>query len=257
MNRSAWAWGNTVALAVVITVNALANMLPFNDRTTGEISDLYPNLFTPAGITFSIWSVIYLLLICFVIYQWKVFVKRHTYTLRQYAELSMWFILSCFLNVSWLFAWHYLLTGLSVTIMIALLFTLARMFLFLDKLERNNLPEKALIHLPFTIYFAWICVATVANITAFLISVKWNGGIIHPEVWTIIMMVATTILGAVITLKYHVAGFAAVVFWALLGIFIRGEDQYNFIPYTAVSLMVVLAMLMFYMIITKKEKLFL
>lgn len=256
MNRQGWAWCNIVALAVVILVNTLANVLPFNDLDTGEISDLYPNMFTPAGITFSIWSVIYFLLVCFVIYQWKVFVRKDTYTPRQFAELSMWFLLSCFLNISWLLAWHYLFTGLSVVIMIALLFTLARIFLFLDKLERNNLPEKAFIHLPFTIYFAWICVATVANITAFLVSLQWDGGAIHPEIWTIIMMVATTILGALITLKYHVAGFAAVIFWALLGIFMRGEDQYHYISYTAVSLMVVLALLMFYMIFTKKEKLF-
>jgi len=30
--------------------------------STGDLSDLYPNLFTPAGLTFSIWGLIYLAL---------------------------------------------------------------------------------------------------------------------------------------------------------------------------------------------------
>src|SRR5688572_14672957 len=131
MRRSTWAWLNIIALFTTLLVNFLANLLPFNGLTTGEVSDLYPNLFTPEGVTFSIWSVIYLLLTGFVIYQWKVFVKNDTYTIRQYAQLSLWFIFTCVLNAAWLITWHYLFTGLSVIIMILLLFSLARIFLFL------------------------------------------------------------------------------------------------------------------------------
>lgn len=257
MKRSTWAWLNISALLITIVVNVLANLLPFNGLTTAEVSDLYPNLFTPAGVTFSIWSVIYLLLGGFVIYQWKVFVRNETYTAAQFTELSLWFMLSCFLNASWLFAWHYLFTGLSVFIMMLLLFSLIRIFLFLDKIERNYLLEKTFIHLPFTFYLAWICVATIANITAFFVSLPGNDEIISSEVWTVAMMVLTTVLATVITLKYNVAGFAAVIFWALLGIFIRWSGQYHFISYTAAGLMVVLASLMLYMLITKREKLFL
>ena len=60
---------NLVGYLRTIVVNGLANALPMNNRTTGELSDMYPNLFVPAGLTFSIWGLIYLLLAIFVIYQ--------------------------------------------------------------------------------------------------------------------------------------------------------------------------------------------
>ena len=64
MQRQATDWaGNIVALVIVITVNALANILPIAGKTTGEISGKYASLFTPAGFTFGIWSLIYAALI--------------------------------------------------------------------------------------------------------------------------------------------------------------------------------------------------
>ena len=57
------------AYLAMVAVNFLANSLPINNRSTGEISDAYPNLFAPAGLAFSIWGLIYLLLGVFVLYQ--------------------------------------------------------------------------------------------------------------------------------------------------------------------------------------------
>ncbi len=56
---------NLIALLVVIGVNVMANTATLNGLTTGDISNRYPNLFTPANVTFSIWSVIYLGLLGF------------------------------------------------------------------------------------------------------------------------------------------------------------------------------------------------
>ena len=44
--------GNIIGFISVLLVNILANTLPINDITTGELSDLYPNLFVPAGYVF-------------------------------------------------------------------------------------------------------------------------------------------------------------------------------------------------------------
>jgi translocator protein len=57
------------AFAIMIFMNYLANALPLGGRTTGELSTQYPNLFVPAGITFSIWGLIYLLLLGFCVLQ--------------------------------------------------------------------------------------------------------------------------------------------------------------------------------------------
>ncbi len=59
---------NLIGYLVMVAANGLANALPINDITTGKVSALYPNLFVPAGITFAIWGLIYLLLGGMVIY---------------------------------------------------------------------------------------------------------------------------------------------------------------------------------------------
>ena len=60
---------NLTGFVLVLVMNYLANALPLAGRSTGAISDLYPNLFAPAGFTFAIWGIIYLLLLLFIIYQ--------------------------------------------------------------------------------------------------------------------------------------------------------------------------------------------
>jgi hypothetical protein len=69
---------NLLGFLGTIIVNGLANALPINNRTTGELSDQYPNLFVPAGLTFSIWGLIYILLAIFVVYQLIIVIKKDT-----------------------------------------------------------------------------------------------------------------------------------------------------------------------------------
>jgi hypothetical protein len=61
---------------VMVAVNAMATLLPINGVTPGQVSDSYPNLFAPTGLTFSIWGLIYLGLACFILYQWGIFGKK-------------------------------------------------------------------------------------------------------------------------------------------------------------------------------------
>ena len=89
-----------VSLIVVLIVNFLANFLPIGGRTTGEISDAYPTLFTPAGFTFSIWGVIYFFLIMYVIYQ----ASSKSTDPRLFARINRHFVVNCIANVLWIFA---------------------------------------------------------------------------------------------------------------------------------------------------------
>jgi hypothetical protein len=211
---------NIAGLVVVLTVNALANIIPINGMNTGEVSSLYPSLFTPAGITFSIWSLIYLLLIGFVIIQWRVIHQPY------FIEISLWFILSCAANASWIIAWHYLYTAASVFIMVILLIALLNIFLLLHPLKFDMLGN-IFIRLPFTIYFSWIGVATIANISALLVSLKWNGEPLNETIWTITMMVIAAGLSAYISLKYNSPAYMLVTIWALTGIFLRWRGTEN------------------------------
>jgi len=232
-----WKAAATILFLGMITINALANILPLNGLTTGEISDLYPSLFTPAGYTFSIWSVIYLALFLFLVFSW--IPNRLPYS----EKIFVLFSISSFLNIAWVFVWHHLMAGLSVLIMIALLVTLALLFLHI----RGNIPRSGaslwLIHIPFSIYFAWICVAIIANVSAYLVGIQWNGFGVSAEVWTIIMILVAGGLGVYFCLRFGSYEHALVVSWALIGILMRwlNTDQRNVI-YTcsiAVALLII------------------
>lgn len=227
---------STLAFIMMLTVNALANILPINGLNTGEVSALYPSLFTPAGITFSIWSIIYLLLLGFIFLQWR---NSDAYI---FANVSKLFWLSCLLNAGWILSWHYLQVSMSVTIMLLLLLTLTQLFLRVRRISMTKPEEKIFIRLPFTIYFAWICVATIANISALFVSFQWEGAILSPTAWTVVMMVIASLLALFIVYKYRAPVFALVISWALFGIFMRWNNTENIpIAYTAMSLLLIVS----------------
>lgn len=219
----------------MLIVNTLANVLPINGLDTGEVSALYPSLFTPAGLTFSIWTVIYALLACFLVMAWR---HRHHALM---AAIMPWFIASCAINMAWIYVWHHLLVGLSVALMLLLLGVLTRIFFLLRAAAPSGKADRFFVHVPFIIYLAWICVATIANISAWLVAQQWNGGGLSPEVWTIVMMVVAAGLAFYIGMRYQAAVFELVVMWALLGIYLRWRtSDYQMLAYGSALLVLLL-----------------
>jgi benzodiazapine receptor len=233
---------NTVAFIITIATNAIANILPLNGLNTGEVSDHYPSLFTPASITFSIWSIIYLLLAGFVFYQWKLLQKKY------FKPLSRLFILSCLLNAAWILSWHFLFILLSVIVMLILLWVLIWAFLVVT--PPTSKAEGVVVQLTFTVYLAWICVAAIANISAYLVSLPWRGGPLSEANWTIIMMCVASTLALIIVRKFHALAFAVVISWALAGIALKGL---TIITPAAIFLMGVLLVAIFYDLATRKK----
>ncbi|MBI3219568.1 MAG: hypothetical protein HYZ44_08655 [Bacteroidetes bacterium] len=241
-------FGNVLALTVVLTVNALANILPINGMNTGQISDMYPSLFTPAGFTFSIWSVLYLFQIGFVIAQFSIKDKPY------FKELSLWYLVSCVANSSWILVWHYLLTSASLVVMLVLLFSLTRIFLLLQNQSFERKAEWFFIKLPFVFYLSWICVATIANTSALLLSFDWHGGFLSEEIWTIVLLLIATALGLIIAFRFQEPVFLLVLMWAFFGIYMRWvETEHEFIASTA-RIGVVLMALVFGKLILQKPK---
>src|SRR4030066_1943707 len=162
---------NLIGLLAVIAVNAMATLLPLNNITTGELSDKYPNLFVPAGITFSIWGVIYLLLILFIIYQFIVAFRKSTEERGIFEKIGILFFLSCGFNIAWILAWHYELVWLSLIIMVLLLLSLIFIYIRLGT-GRTGIKnyEKVFVNIPFSIYLGWITILTIANVTAYLVN---------------------------------------------------------------------------------------
>ena len=206
-------WLNIIALTAVIVINALANILPINGMTTGEVAALYPNLFVPAGLTFSIWSLIYILLSGYCLYPFISDNAKHA------ISISGLFAITCLLNCSWILAWHYLFIEVSVVIMLLLLAALCLIYIRLRKKLPVSKREKWLVYKPFSVYLGWITAATVANITALLVHYEFSPP--SPENWTIAMIIALLLIAYLINKKYRDVAYSLVVIWALLGIIIK------------------------------------
>ena len=213
---------NIIGFLGTVVVNGLSNALPLNGKTAGELSDQYPNLFVPSGLTFSIWGVIYILLAIFVIYGLVVAAKNNTVRSLFIEKIGVLFFVSCLANMGWIFAWHYEFVPLSLVLMLILLATLIAMYLKLQ-IGKSDAPriEKYLVHLPFSIYLGWITIATIANVTALLVYLNWNAFGLGEPFWA----VAVIIVGIGITLSVLLTRndifYCLVVDWALLGILLK------------------------------------
>jgi len=212
---------NILALLAVIVVNTLANTLPIAGKTTGELSDQYPVLITPAGYVFSIWGLIYLLLAGFVIYQ----ALPGNADRQSIQRIGPLFILTCIFNCSWIFAWHYELLPLSVLIMLALLGTLIVIYTGIRQVQGpTTLGERLFVYLPFSVYLGWISVATIVNITVLLYDLEWDGFGLGATTWTLIGIAVTVVLAALIGYRFSDAAFMLVFVWALVGIGVKQQS---------------------------------
>jgi hypothetical protein len=214
-------WVNVLAVIGTIGVNGLANALPLNGLTTGEISDRFQVYFVPAGYVFSIWGLIYLALVAFAVYQ-ALPAQRENPRLRRIGYL---FALSCLANVAWLFLWHYEIFPLTLVAMLAILLLLIAIYVRLN-IGRAPVPttERWLVHVPFSIYLGWITVATIANVTSLLDYLNWSGWGISPEAWTVIMLIAGVGIASAVSLTRGDVAYMLVIVWAFAGIAVKHAD---------------------------------
>ncbi|MDO4189244.1 MAG: tryptophan-rich sensory protein [Lachnospiraceae bacterium] len=222
---------NLVFFILMIAINSLANSLPIGYGKTGEISKKYPNLFTPAPITFAIWGVIYLMLAIFILYQFDFF-NRNDYA-NVFVELvGPWFIISCILNIGWIFSWHYDKIGLSMLFMVGLLFSLIVINLRISPssiMQATNTKSIALLarlcmH-AFDIYLGWIVAATIANLSVLLVEMRWDRFGLPEEILTIIVLIIGAILGMLFILTSQKYFGALAIIWAYCGILIKHISQ--------------------------------
>lgn len=219
-----YAGANILSVVLALVLNYLAVSLPLNNRTTGELSDMYPNFFVPAGFTFSIWGVIYLLLLVFMIYQAAGVARSHVATTAIVTAIGPWFFFSGVANAAWIIAWHYEAVVISVLIMLFLLYSLIRIYLAVADLGDTGLWDKLMIRVPFSVYLGWISVATIANFTTLFVSMGWQTG---GHVWAVIMVIIATLLAIIMVFVRQDVFYMAVIIWALFGIYSKqaGSSQ--------------------------------
>ena len=215
---------NIVALTAVLIVNYMANALPINGIKTNVISDKNYNEFAPAGITFAIWGVIYSLLIAVMVWQ---FIGKNPAKDEAIEKMSPLFMVNCLFNASWLFLWHHELLATSIIIMLGILFTLIQLNIVISMKIAPETPAKPLLKAAFGVYLGWICIATIANVTTWLVSIGWQGLGFSATFWTGGLIGIGGITASMIIIRYKNLFIGAAVVWAFIGIIIKQNQLHD------------------------------
>lgn len=214
MEKIKKAWINGLFLSVTLVINTLGALGFINGLSQKEISDMFVTLITPSPSTFSIWSVIYSLLIISIIVM--IVKKDDSYYKSAINQISTLFWVSCILNIAWIVAFSYVQIELSVLFIFGFLITLS---LICQKLLKIQDRKRWLLPLSFGIYTGWLFIATVVNIAAMLVKLKWNGFEIAPEIWAIIILIIAILLVVAVLSKIRNAAFPLPIAWAYFGIY--------------------------------------
>lgn len=213
-----------VTLLFTLVVNFLANAMPFNGVTTADVSNSYPVYFVPAGYVFAIWGVIYTLMIGFAFYQLASSKMRNTDEL---AKIQWLVVAVNLVNAIWLWFWHQQNQIVTVFLIFALFGLLTAIYLELNKLKELKVKRstRLLVLAPFSVYYAWLCVAMTANITVTLYTLGFSSLIFSGQVWVAILAFVIALITFLMLKKYHDWPFALVIIWALFGIYMKFPDE--------------------------------
>ncbi len=222
-----------------LAMNYASTALPLNGRTPAQISDSFNVLFVPAGYVFSIWGIIYVGLLAYTFYH-SLPSQRSNPRLQR----TGWLVAATSLvNGSWIFFWHFGYYVMSLAAMLVLLALLIAFYLRLDvgRTSFKGAERFTVVFLP-SIYLGWITVATMANITAVLSYLSWDGWGISGTVWTIVLLAAGVGVAAISAFTRRDATYLLVLAWAFAGISVRWMSLpvLNAAGFVAAALVVVL-----------------
>ena len=155
-------------------------------------------LIAPAGPAFSIWSVIYLGLIAYAVWQ---FLPAQTASPRQ-RTLGYPIAVTLLLNAAWILSVQAGLLALSVVVIVLLLIALLFTFVRVVRTRRSGqgVLESIVVDGTVGLYLGWVCVATAANITAALAAAGFDGFGLAAEGWGIAVVAVTAVLGIALAL---------------------------------------------------------
>ncbi|TLS54180.1 hypothetical protein FE782_02200 [Paenibacillus antri] len=230
MRANLWRGWNTAAYVAVLLANGLANAIPIGGRTTGEVSAMFPVLATPASYAFTIWGAIYALLGVFVLLQWRPGWRE----LSVFRRIGPWFVVSCAFNIAWLLCWHYLYIRSSVFLILGLLLSLLPIYLATRRVDGSprddaGLTSKLFVQLPFSLYTAWIAVASGVNGIVGLKASGGNGWGLEAY-WTMLLLLVAAGIAYAAFRRYRDTPFVLTVVWAFVAI---GVEQQGAAPIVA------------------------
>lgn len=218
-----------VPLATLGTIafNWLATVGRVNGVSPSDISYKYPTPVTPADYAFSIWSLIYVGMIAFSIYQ---LLPAKAARFRNIRSL---YITTCALNCGWIYMW--LSDQIAVSLVLILLLAACLLLINLNLRETNGSSEYWFAKAPFGMYFGWVTAATLVNFAVLL--VHWNVSI-SATAWTWIgvgLILFAALLGVILRIRLVNYLYPLAIAWALAGIGVKQSGQTLIVVATAVG----------------------
>ena len=186
----------TVAISAVIAIggsfvgSGAAGGTPIQDAAGGALA-ADATLIAPGTGAFSIWTVIYLGLLAYAVWQFLPAQKRAA---RQ-RSLGYLVAASLLLNAAWILSVQFDLLVLSVPVIVVLLGVLARAFVITIQAPPTGVVDSIITDGTIGLYLGWVCVATAANIAAVLVAIGFDGWGIAAEVWAAVVIVLAGVVG--------------------------------------------------------------
>ncbi|TAE29410.1 MAG: tryptophan-rich sensory protein [Cytophagales bacterium] len=208
----------------LIVMNYLSNVRAFATTTNADISRKYETLITPAGYAFAVWGVIFLGLLAFAVFQALPSQRENP----RFRAVGPWVILNAVGNAIWSPIFNNEKIGLALIVILVMFVSL---LLVMDGLrvgrEQVRKRETWLARVPFAIYFGWLTVATILNVTVYLKSTGFNLNVLPEYGWAAAVLVVAFIVGVFLFNRYRSAAYILVFAWAYAAIALKQEA----IPY--------------------------
>ncbi len=175
-------------------------------------------------------------------------------------EIGLYFAISSVANAAWIFSWHYRKIVLTLIWMLVIFICLVAIVLKLGKLKLSR-KSKLFAKLPFSVYFGWITVATIANVTVALVSMNWNGWGISEPVWMVIITLVGLVIGVASVLYNQDAAYGLVLIWAYAGILLKHlspngfDSQYPGVIIAVSLSIIILFVVVFYTVVRHRSPL--
>ncbi len=239
MKRARYPFLNSITFIITIFTNYWVNSNAYTGKSVGEISNQYESLITPASYTFSIWGVIYLAIAIFIGYQWYIAKTGKGIELLQLT--SFWLALANIVNAFWVIAWTNDLIGLSVVLILILLLCLSMLVIRLN-LECWNAPIRtiALVWWPISIYLGWVILATLANLSAFFVSIGWKGEQYGETLWAIQIIFIAVIIYVLLIFYRNMRESAIIAIWGFIGISVKQWGENELVVYSCLAAALIL-----------------
>ena len=223
-----------VSYVVVLTFNYLAASGRLNGIDTAAISDRYATQLTPAGYAFAIWSLIYVGLGAYVVYQ----ALPSNASRVPVSKTRFPFILSCAANSAWLVCWHFDLIPLSLLIMFILLAILA----YLSYSVRNvsDAAHMFLLKAPFNLYFGWITVASIVNAAITLVYLGVSSSATWAPAAGAALIIAAAVIGTVLRFRLAAFWYPMAIAWGATGIAVKQSGNTPVVVAAAIAVIVLL-----------------